>query len=67
MQEEDEHDEIEECEYEEVDVAHIATYASYAVEQDLDVEDFADDLADFYESHAHLSPQSLDSGTPKSA
>ena len=53
-----------EGEYEEVDVEHIVTYAAYAVEQDLDVEDFADDLADLYQ--ADLNP-SLDSDTPKSA
>ena len=54
--------EAEYAEYEEADVEHIVTYA---VEQDLDVEDLADDLAALYGQD--LNHPSLDSDTPKSA
>ena len=63
--EEGEHGEYGEyAEYDEVDVEHIVTYA---VEQDLDVEDLADDLAALYECQTDLNHPSLDSDTPKSA
>ena len=55
------------AEYEEVDVETVEHIVTYAVEQDLDVEDLADDLAALCECQADLNHRSLDSDTPKSA